>query len=52
LCQSFLNPHVLLDNVNRELFQLLGDLDPQMVPVEELETVKNPEGKPKIVSKL
>ena len=40
------------ENVNRELFQLLGDLDPQMVPVEELETAKNEEGKKKVVSKL
>lgn len=29
-------PNPISDNVNRELFQLLGDLDPQMVPVEEL----------------
>lgn len=42
----------VLENVNRELFQLLGDLDPQMVPVEELETAKNEEGKMKVVSKL
>ena len=30
----------------------MGDLDPQMVPVEELETAKNEEGKTKVVSKL
>ena len=43
---------MFVENVNRELFQLLGDLDPQMVPVEELETAKNEEGKTKVVSKL
>ena len=42
----------MLDNVNRELFQLLGDLDPQMVPVEELQTVKAEDGKVKVVTKL
>lgn len=31
---------------------MLGDLDPQMVPVEELEKGKNEEGKPKIIPKL
>ena len=40
------------DNVNRELYNLLGDLDPQMVPVEELVVVKNEEGKPKVLPKL
>jgi len=30
----------------------LGDLDPQMVPVEELKTLKSEDGKPKIVAKL
>jgi len=38
--------------VNRELYNLLGDLDPQMVPVEELVVVKNEEGKPKVLPKL
>ena len=38
--------------MNRELFELLGDLDPQMVPVEELEKGVNKEGKPKVVPKL
>ena len=40
------------DNVNRELYQLLGDLDPQMVPVEEMQTTKTEDGKTKVVPKL
>ena len=27
--------HIVIENVNREVFALLGDQDPQMVPVEE-----------------
>ena len=46
------DPNPSPDNVNRELFQLLGDLDPQMVPVEELQKGQNDEGKPKVIPKL
>ena len=31
---------------------LLGDLDPQMVPVEEIQKETKEEGKPKVVPKL
>lgn len=44
--------HVLADNVNRELFNLLGDLNPQMVPTEELKKEKVADGKVIVVPKL
>ena len=36
------------ENVNREVFALLGDQDPQMVPAEEVEEVGEAKKRPRL----